>query len=57
MKRRIIVEDKIDKKIKVLEVEVRDEKHLQSQIKYPSITFKNKKKYTRKEKHRKDFEE
>jgi len=38
------------------ETNLRDEDHLRACIKYPSQVYKNKKKYTRKEKHKKDYD-
>lgn len=39
------------------EAVIRDEDHLKACIKYPSIVYKNKNGYNRKEKHKKDFNE
>ncbi len=55
MKRNITIKDG-DKEIKG-SVAIRDEEHLKACIKYPSQVWKNKKKYTRKEKHKKSYEE
>ena len=41
-----------DKQTKEVEVNVRNEQHLQIQLHNPAQIFKNKKKYTRKIKHR-----
>ena len=43
-------------KVIVGETNLRDEDHLRACIKYPSQVYKNKKKYTRKEKHKKDYD-
>ncbi len=51
MKRKIKVRD-FEGVVKTLEKEEQSKDHLASQIKYPKIVFKNKKKYTRKLKHK-----
>jgi hypothetical protein len=51
MKRKIKVREN-DVVVKVLEKEEASKDHLTAQIKYPKIVFKNKKKYTRKLKHK-----
>lgn len=51
MKRKIKVRD-FEGVVKTLEKQVESKDHLASQIKYPKIVFKNKKKYTRKLKHK-----
>lgn len=57
MKRKLIIKDNIDNKIIVKEINVRDETCVQTRITYPSLIFKNKKKYTRKNKYKKDYSE
>jgi len=39
------------------ETNLRDEDHLKACIKYPSLVFKNKKRYSRKEKYKRDYKE
>ncbi len=57
MKKKIKIKD-FDNKIIELEKEIPAPDHLQAQIKYPTIIFKNKKKYNRKRKHKnKNLEE
>lgn len=57
MKKKIKIKD-FDNKIIELEKEIPAPDHLQAQIKYPSIIFKNKKKYNRKRKYKnKNLEE
>ena len=46
-----------DGKDTIKEKEIPAPDHLQAQIKYPSIIFKNKKKYNRKQKYKKSFTE
>lgn len=55
MKRKIIITDNINKTSKTLEVNLRNMDHLIGCQKYPSQVYKNKKKYTRKVKHKKDY--
>lgn len=54
MKRRIIIKDK-NKEISG-EVNCRDYGILQARIKNPSTVFRNRKKYSRKEKYKKEYE-
>lgn len=54
MKKKIKVKD-FEGNTVVLEKKVDSKDHLESQKKYPKIVFKNKKKYTRKLKHKKDY--
>ena len=54
MKRKIKVRD-FEGVVKTLEKTESSKDHLASQIKYPKLVFKNKKKYTRKLKHRDRF--
>ena len=51
MKRKIKVRD-FEAVVKTLEKTESSKDHLASQIKYPKLVFKNKKKYTRKLKHK-----
>ena len=51
MKRKIKVRD-FEGKVVVLEKTEESKDHLESLIKYPKVVFKNKKKYTRKLKHK-----
>lgn len=52
MKKKIRVVDNINNKILEKEVEIPNKMHLDAQIRFPSRVFKNKKKYTRKQKHK-----
>lgn len=54
MKKKIKIKN-FDGKVTELEKEIPAPDHLQAQIKYPSIIFKNKKKYNRKQKHKKKY--
>lgn len=57
MKKKIKIKN-FDGKVTELEKEIPAPDHLQAQNKYPSIIFKNKKKYTRKKKYKnKEIEE
>ena len=52
MKKKIRVVDNINNKVLEKEVEIPNKMHLDAQIRFPSRTFKDRKKYTRKQKHR-----
>lgn len=52
MKRKIKVVDKVNNKVVEGEVVVRNEDHFQAQLKYRARTYRDKTKYTRKQKHR-----
>lgn len=52
MKRKIKVIDKVNNKVVEGEVVVRNEDHFQTQLKYRARTYRDKTKYTRKQKHR-----
>lgn len=56
MKRKIKVVDKKTGKVLEGEVSVRAYDHFQGQLRNPSLIQKNKKKYTRKVKHKKSYE-
>lgn len=56
MKRKITINDNINKTSKTLEVVLRDEDHLRGCLKYPAQVYRNRKKYSRKVKHKKDPE-
>lgn len=51
MKHKIKIKD-FKGELTILEKKSEDKDHLASQIKYPKIVYKNKKKYTRKIKHK-----
>ena len=52
MKRKVKVIDKVNNKVIEGEVVVRSEDHFQAQLKYRAATYRNKTKYSRKQKHR-----
>lgn len=52
MKKKIRIVDNISGKVIESEVKMRDLDHLAAQIKYPMRVYKDRTKYTRKEKHR-----
>ena len=52
MKQKIRIVDNISKKVVEKEVNIPDKMHLDAQIRYPARVFKDKTKYTRKQKHR-----
>ena len=52
MKQKIKIVDNISKKVVEQEVEMPSKDHLAAQIKYPTRVYKDKTKYTRKQKHR-----
>ena len=52
MKQKVKVIDTIHNKVLEKEVNVPNKMHLDAQIRYPSKVFKNKMKYTRKQKHK-----
>lgn len=52
MKKKIRVVDNINNKVLEKEVEIPNKMHLDAQIRFPSRVFKDKKKYTRKQKHK-----
>lgn len=51
--KRIIRVVKANGQIEYKELKLRDKDHFEAQLKFPSKTTKNKKKYNRKEKHKK----
>ena len=57
MKQKIKVIDKVSGKVLEEEVEIRNQDHFEVQLKTKSHIFKNRKKYTRKFKHKKKDEE
>ena len=57
MKQKIKVIDKVSGKTLEKEVEIRNQDHFEVQLKTKSHIFKNRKKYTRKLKHKKKDEE
>jgi hypothetical protein len=52
MKKKIRVVDNINNKVLEKEVEIPNKMHLDAQIRFPSRVFKDRKKYTRKQKHK-----
>lgn len=52
MKKKIRIVDNISGKVIESEVKMRDLEHLAAQIKYPMRVYRDKTKYTRKQKHR-----
>ena len=52
MKQKVKFVDEIHNKVTEKEVVIPNKMHLDAQIRYPSKVFKNKKKYTRKQKHK-----
>ena len=52
MKQKIRVIDNTNGRVTESEVVVRNEDHLQAQLKYPARVYRDKTKYTRKQKHR-----
>ena len=56
MKRKVKVNDKKTGKVIEGEITIRAYDHFQGQLRNPSLVQKNKKKYTRKQKHKKSYE-
>ena len=57
MRQKIKLIDKISNKIVEKEVEMPNKMHLEAQIKYKSVKYRDKTKYTRKQKHRQNNNE
>lgn len=57
MKRKIKIIDKVSGKVIEKEIEIRNQDHFEIQLKNKSHVFKNRKKYTRKLKHKKKGDE
>lgn len=55
MKQKLRVTD-VNGKTKEGEIEIPNKAHLEAQIKYPARVWKDKKKYNRKQKHKKEYE-